>query len=132
MVLSGHEHNYQRTRPIRFTPTNDAGAKKVNSGNRLVPGKFTVDTRFDGKTTTKPDGILHIVTGAGGNNLYDRESNENPAKWRHAQDDNVEYVARLISDRHSLTVVDMDATSLVFTQIDEKGAEIDQFRITKV
>lgn len=131
VVLSGHEHNYQRTRPLRFAPTDESGAKKVNSGNRLVSGKFTVDTRFDGKTVTKPDGILHIVTGAGGNNLYDVDSNDNPEKWRHAQDDNVEYVARLVSDRHSLTVVEMDANSLLFTQIDEKGSEIDRFRITK-
>ena len=131
VVLSGHEHNYQRTRPIRFSPTDEAGARKVNSGKRLVPGKFTVDRRFDGKTVTRPDGVLYIVTGAGGNNLYDRQSNDNPEKWRHAEDDHVEYVERLISDRHSLTVVDMDAKSLQFRQIDEWGREIDRFRITK-
>jgi hypothetical protein len=131
VVLSGHEHNYQRTRPLRFAPANDAEAKNVNSGHRLVPGKFTVDTRFDGKAVTKPDGILYIVTGAGGNHLYDPQSNDNPASWRHAEDDNVEYVARFISDRHSLTVVDMDGKSLLFTQIDEWGREVDRCRITK-
>ena len=131
VVLSGHEHNYQRTRPLRFAPTDESGARRVNSGKRLVPGKFTVDRRFDGGTVTKPDGVLYIVTGAGGNNLYDRESNDNPEKWRHAEDDHVEYVERLISDRHSLTVVDMDAKSLQFRQIDEWGREIDRFRITK-
>jgi acid phosphatase type 7 len=131
VVLSGHEHNYQRTRPLRFAPSNDAGAKHVNSGDRLVPGKFTVDNKFDGKTVTRPDGILYIVTGAGGNDLYDPHSNENPTNWRHTEDENAEYVARMISDRHSLTVVDMDAKSLLFTQIDEWGREIDRCHITK-
>lgn len=131
VVLSGHEHNYQRTRPLRFAPTDLAGAKKINSGKRLVPGKFNVDTRFDGRAATRPDGILYIVTGAGGNNLYDAQSNENPAKWRHPEDDHVEYVERLVSDRHSLTVVDMDARRLHFRQIDEWGREIDQFVVSK-
>lgn len=131
VVLSGHEHNYQRTRPLRFAPTNEDGAKLVNQGKRLVPGKFTVDTKFDGKGMTKPDGVLYIVTGAGGSNLYDAKANENPASWRHAQDENVEYVVKLMSDRHSLTVIDMDAKSLSFTQIDEWGNEIDRFRVTK-
>jgi hypothetical protein len=132
VVLSGHEHNYQRTRPLRFAPTNDAGAKQVNTGKRLVPGKFTVDTKFDGKTVTKPDGIVYIVTGAGGSNLYDPQSNENPSSWRHPEDDNIEYAACMISDRHSLTVVEMDAKSLQFIQIDEWGREIDNFHLTKV
>lgn len=131
VVLSGHEHNYQRSRPLRFAPKELAGAKAVNSGKRLVPGTFTVDRKFDGRAVTKPDGVLYIVTGAGGNDLYDPRFNENPPSWRHPEDENVEYVERLVSDRHSLTVVDMDSRALDFRQIDEWGREIDRFRVTK-
>lgn len=131
VVLNGHEHNYQRTRPLRFAPTDEAGAKKVNSGQRFVPGKFTVDQKFDGKTVTKAEGIIHIVTGAGGNDLYDPKANGNPTAWKHPEDNNVEYVVTLVSDRHSLTVADVDSRSLQFTQIDEWGREIDRFRMTK-
>jgi hypothetical protein len=131
LVLSGHEHNYQRTRPLRFAPASDAGAKQINSGDRLVPGTFTVDRTFDGRSVTKPDGILHIVTGAGGNHLYDPENNDTPESWRHPEDNNADYAARFLSDRHSLTVIDMDRRALLLTQIDERGHEIDRCRITK-
>jgi hypothetical protein len=131
VVLSGHEHNYQRSRPMRFAPTDDTGAKQVHSGHRLVPGTFTVDRKFDGKTVTKPDGILYIVTGAGGNHLYDPESNENPKNWLRPEDNNADYVARFISDRHSLTVFDMDRHTLMLTQVDEWGREVDHCHITK-
>ena len=131
IVLHGHEHTYQRTRPFRFAPADLSRAKAINTKDRLVPGTFTIDPHFDGKTVTKPDGIVYLVTGAGGKHLYDPESNENPQKWRHPEDNNADYVVRFVSDRHSLTVVEMDARSLLFTQIDEWGAEIDRFTVTK-
>ena len=131
MLLHGHEHTYQRTRPFRFAPGDTAAAKTVNTKKRLVPGKFTIDRQFDGKTVTKPDGILYITTGAGGKHLYDPESNNNPKSWLHPEDNNADYVARFVSDRHSLTVFDMDATALTMTQIDEWGNTIDRIRVTK-
>jgi hypothetical protein len=131
VVLNGHEHTYQRTRPIKFVPSGPGAAKHVNTGNRLVPGTFAVDRKFDGKTVTKPDGIVHITTGAGGNDLYDPESNDNPSKWLHPQDDNADYVARFVSNRHSLTVVDVHRDRLEFSQVDEFGKEADQFVITR-
>lgn len=130
VVLNGHVHNYQRTRPMRFAPSDLSNAKNTH-GERYTPGTFTVDRAFDGKTHTKPDGIIHIVTGAGGNSLYDHECNENPAAWLRPQDNNADYVARFISDRHSLTQVDVESHALTFTQIDEWGHEVDTFRITK-
>jgi hypothetical protein len=131
VILNGHVHNYQRTRPLRFKSTDEANAKRLHSGHRLIPGAFTVDRKFDGKTETRPDGIIHIVTGAGGNGLYDPECNEDPQHWLHTEDDNADYVARFISDRHSLTVVDMDRHTLTFTQIDEWGRTVDSWHITK-
>jgi 3',5'-cyclic AMP phosphodiesterase CpdA len=131
IVLHGHEHTYQRTRPIRFEPTVMGRAVPGVKKTRLVPGKFTIDRKFDGKSVTKPDGILYIVTGAGGKHLYDPESNANPKNWLHAEDDNADYVMRFISDRHSLSVFDMDHRSLHLTQIDEWGGVIDRCLITK-
>jgi hypothetical protein len=131
IVLHGHEHTYQRTRPFRFAPTDESRAKVVGTSDRLVPGKFTVDTRFDGIQNTKPDGVIYITTGAAGKYLYAPEWNENPAKWQHPEDNNTEYVARFISDRFSLTLFDMDSESLQLTQIDQWGNELDRCRLTR-
>ncbi len=131
LVLHGHEHTYQRTKPLRFQPNDESGAKDVGSKDRYVPGTFTVDRKFDGKAITKPDGILYITTGAGGKHLYDPQMNANPKNWLHEEDDYVEYVARFVSDRHSLTVFDVNSKSLTMRQVDEWGREIDRISITK-
>jgi len=131
MVFHGHEHTYQRTRPFRFKPANESEAKKVGEGKRMVPGVFTVDRNFDGQTKTKPDGILYITTGAGGKHLYDPEQNGAPGSWLHPEDSNADYVAAMITDRHSLTVIDLDAHTLTLRQVDEWGGEIDRIVITK-
>jgi hypothetical protein len=131
IVFNGHEHNYQRTRPIRFAPKDLSGAKLVGKGKRYVPGDFTVDRSFDGVHNTKLDGVIHMTTGAGGKHLYDPELNDNPQNWIHPEDNNVDYVTKVISDRHSITVIDMDARSLAIRQIDEWGNEIDRFKIER-
>ncbi len=132
VVLHGHEHNYQRTVPFKFAPANTENARKnVGTKNRLTPGAFTLDKGFDGKTQTVPNGIIYITTGAGGKRLYDTDWNAAPEKWLHPEDDNLAYIARLVSDRHSLTVIDMDAQSLELKQIDQWGNAIDTCRITK-
>lgn len=130
-VLNGHEHNYQRPQPLRFRPTKLDGAHNLGSKARLIPGEFIVDRKFDGRSNTRADGVLHIVTGAGGKHLYDPAQNENPASWRHAEDGNVDYVARMISDRHSISVFDIDGKTLRLNQIDESGQLIDTIRVTK-
>jgi 3',5'-cyclic AMP phosphodiesterase CpdA len=131
VVLHGHEHTYQRTRPLRFAPTDTKAASDTTRKKRLVSGKFSIDRKFDGKTVTQPDGILYITTGAGGKELYDPGFTDTPTKWLHPEDGNADYMARFVSDRHSLTVFDMDHHSLTLTQIDEWGREIDNIHITK-
>jgi acid phosphatase type 7 len=131
IVFHGHEHNYQRTMPLKFVPTDTKGADKVGSKSRLVPGDFTLDVLFDGKKNTKPNGVIYITTGAGGKHLYDPEMNTTPASWQHQEDNNVAYISRFVSDRHSLTVIDMDSNSLTLTQIDQWGAVIDTCRVTR-
>jgi len=65
IVFAGHEHNYQRSLPIRSTertagPVTTAGSPAVE-----------VDTQFDGTQRTVPDGVLYLVEGAGGNRDFD-------------------------------------------------------------
>jgi len=127
----GHEHTYQRTRPFRFTPTEMSKAATVNEKDRRVEGRFRVDEKFDGQARTKPDGIIYITTGAGGKHLYDGDFTDAPSKWRRKDDKDVAYVARFISDRHSLSIFDVDGQRLQMRQIDEYGQEIDRIRVTK-
>ena len=69
MVFNGHEHNYQRSLPIRSTartaatPTTTAGSPAVY-----------VDQQFDGNTRTVPDGVLYLVEGAAGNRDFDGDA----------------------------------------------------------
>jgi hypothetical protein len=131
IVLSGHEHNYQRTRPLRFAPGGNGAAGRLGERDRLVPGSFTVDTAFDGRRATRPDGVIYLTTGAGGNSLYDPEFTGQPSTWLRCEDGSVAYVERLVADRHSLTVVDMRADRLMVRQIDGQGRELDRIRIER-
>lgn len=131
VVLCGHEHTYQRTVPLRFAPTETKNASAVGTKARLVPGRFTLDRAYDGVRHTQPDGVIYVTTGAGGKHLYDPELNDNPALRLHPEDGNLNFLASFNSDRHSLTVVDMDAQSLSFRQVDQWGGTIDRFRITR-
>ena len=131
LVLSGHEHNYQRPRPLRFAPAGPGQSAVVGGKSRLVPGTFTVDRLFNGVTRTTPQGVLYIVTGAGGKHLYDPGYTDNPARWVHPEDNSVDYVVKMVTDRHSLTVIDVDGRRLTMTQVDETGEEFDRIAVTK-
>ncbi|HEV7444983.1 MAG TPA: metallophosphoesterase, partial [Steroidobacteraceae bacterium] len=131
IVLHGHEHNYQRTRPFRFAPAGPGAAAKLNSSNRLVPGSFTIDTEFDGQRSTRPHGVIYLTTGAGGKQLYDPDFTNSPAKWLRPEDNNVKYVDRLVADRHSLSVIDIAGPLLTLRQVDEWGQEIDRVHLSK-
>lgn len=66
MVFNGHEHNYQRTLPIRST-SRTQGPVSTTAGTPAV----YVDQNFDGTTRTVPDGVLYLVERAGGNRDFD-------------------------------------------------------------
>src|SRR2546429_1486789 len=61
LVFNGHEHNYQRTFPLRA----EAGVAAAPSP--AGPAAVDIDTSFDGATQTVPDGVLYLVEGAAGN-----------------------------------------------------------------
>ncbi len=133
MVLTGHVHNYQRTVPLKFDPAIDANTKRyVVSDAGSVDGKFTLDTRFDGITNTRPDGIIYIVSGAGGAALYDRQISGNPDLWRKGTPENwAPYTTKLISDVHSFTMIETDGKKLTLKQLDADGNTLDSITITK-
>jgi hypothetical protein len=131
IVLSGHEHNYQRPRPLRFRPGGRNRSAEVGGKDRRVSGTFTVDRGFDGVTNTRPSGVLYIVTGAGGKHLYDPAFTDDPTRWVHADDDHADYVVRMVTDRHSLTLFEIEGGRLTMAQIDEGGQEFDRLVVTK-
>lgn len=65
MVFNGHEHNYQRSLPIRSTDR--TGSTATTTAGPAV----YVDQQFDGLKNTVPDGVLYLVEGAGGNRDFD-------------------------------------------------------------
>jgi hypothetical protein len=65
MVFNGHEHNYQRTLPLRALPS------VTQAPSSSGPDAVAIDTAFDGVHNTVPDGVLYLVEGAGGNRDFD-------------------------------------------------------------
>jgi acid phosphatase type 7 len=131
VVFNGHVHNYQRSYPLRFAPAaenNAAPFVAAKDGNttkkRHVDGKLTLDKSFDGVTDTTPEGVIYLVTGAGGQHLYNPEQQDDPASWQ-------EFTYKHISKVHSLTVADVDGRSLTVRQLTAEGDEVDRFVIKK-
>jgi hypothetical protein len=124
IVFNGHVHNYQRTRPLKFLakPAPDRTFKAGNS--YVIDGDFEIDTTFDGVSDTTPDGVLYIVTGAGGAGAYDPDQTDNVPTWQ-------PFTMKLVSDVYSLTVVDVDGARLTLRQVSETGEELDRVVVTK-
>jgi hypothetical protein len=129
IVFNGHVHNYQRSYPLRFVASADNAAAPLRKDGtvakvRHVDGKFTLDKSFDGRTDTSPDGVIYLVTGAGGQHLYNPEQQDDPASWQ-------EFTYKHVSKLHSLTVADVDGATLTIRQIAADGEEVDRFVIKK-
>jgi hypothetical protein len=133
MVLNGHVHNYQRSVPLKFEPkTDESGYNYIISPEGRVDGTFALDTLFDGKTNTRPNGIIYIVTGAGGRALYDTGISEKPELWVHNHPGNwAPFMTKVVSDRHSFTMIETKGKTLILKQIDGKGSVFDEITITK-
>ena len=129
VVFSGHLHNYQRSYPLRFQPFKQGtlmvgGRDGKTIRGRVVPGRWTLDKAFDGKSDTSPVGVIYIVTGAGGQKLYNPEQNDDPDSWQ-------KFTDKFVSDVHSLTVADVDGKTLTVRQVTADGRELDRFTIAK-
>lgn len=90
----------------------------------MVNGKWALDKMFDGQKDTTPEGVIYIVTGAGGQTLYNPEQNNDPDSWQ-------KFTARFVSNVHSLTIADVDGKTLTLTQVAADGKELDKIKITK-
>jgi len=124
VVFSGHVHNYQRTYPLRFVPESGGEAKKKGQSKGEVGGRWTLDKVFDGNERTKPKGVISLVTGGGGASLYDPEQQDDAASWQ-------EFTHKFLSKMHSLTIVDVEGSTLKFRQVSDSGTEVDRFTLTK-
>ncbi|WP_041616581.1 metallophosphoesterase [Spirosoma linguale] len=129
VVFTGHVHNYQRSFPLTFVPDRKGVLLVANMGakmarGRVVNGRWTLDKSFNGKTDTTPEGIIYLVTGAGGQTLYNPEQNNDPDSWQ-------KFTDKFYSNVHSLTVADVDGKTLTIRQVDVNGKELDSFKVTK-
>ena len=126
---AARQHNDQRSKPLRFAPKGPLAAPAPRNAQgevttSVVDGAFTFDHAFDGKTRTKPDGIIYLVTGAGGAPLYTEKNDAKPELWK-------EFTAAYVSGVHSLSVLDIKGPSATIRQIDLNGVELDRFTLTK-
>jgi hypothetical protein len=130
LVFNGHVHNYQRTFPMTFAPAAENGAKPAMGPDgrlpkaRHVDGKWTLDKKYNGKSDTTPEGVIYVVSGAGGQHLYNPEQQDDPASWQ-------EFTFKHISKDHTFTVVEIDGPTLTLRQLTAEGYEVDSFVITK-
>lgn len=124
LTFSGHVHNYQRTLPLRFLP--DPKAETVLDARRRgeFKGTFALDRVYDGRTHTRPEGIIHLVTGAGGAALYEPELDTRKEAW-------APWMAAYHAADHSITVMDVTEQQLVIRQVTPEGREVDRFVVSK-
>jgi acid phosphatase type 7 len=122
VVFAGHVHNYQRSFPLTFAPKATDGKLVAKNGD--VTGEFKFDMEFRDGATTKPKGVIYVVTGGGGADLYNPEMQKMPETWQ-------PFTNKFISEVHSFTVVDVDGRKMRVKQVSETGEEVDAWQIVK-
>jgi len=123
VVFGGHVHNYQRSFPLTFMPKPQPDGAMVGAKGE-VAGEWKLDKTFGNGGAAKPHGVIYIVSGAGGAELYNPEQQTDPSSWQPFTD-------KFVSVDHSLSVVDIDGKVLRLRQISDMGKELDSFRISK-
>ena len=116
LVLNGHVHNYQRSKPIELS-------FKPFLSTALNANDWTVDKAFNGTTVTSTEGVVRIVTGGGGAPLYNPELEPTPDKW-------LPFTEKY-HVRHSFSQLDFEGDKLKFTQIDLEGKTLDSFLLMR-
>lgn len=122
VVFSGHTHNYQRSYPLHFVPA--PHEHRSGEQTNAVPGTWTLDRTFDGISHTKPDGVIYLISGAGGAGLTGTYQTGNPSTWQ-------EFTFKFIAPPHSFTACDVNDNTLVVRQLSADGDELDRFTISK-
>jgi len=121
IVISGHNHCYERSKPLKFKPADPTVALRLLTEDCPVEGSFELDEKYDGKTETTPNGVIYFVNGAGGAKLYSHSIPENLQPFTKAYD----------QSEHSFTYFTVNRRRLVGVQISASGKEIDRFTIDK-
>jgi len=129
VVFNGHVHNYQRSYPLTFTPENKGtlmvgGKNNKKIKGRVVNGKWVLDKKYDGINNTHANGIIYLVTGAGGQELYNPEQENDPDSWQ-------KFTYKFFSTDHSLTYIESKGETLQIKQIASSGKIVDEFTLTK-
>jgi 3',5'-cyclic AMP phosphodiesterase CpdA len=129
IVFNGHVHNYQRSYPMRFKPDNSGtllvgGRDNKTVRGRVVNGRWSLDKSFDGQNDMTPDGVIYLVTGAGGQDLYNPEQQDDRDSWQG-------FTHKFVSKIHSLTVADVAGSTLTVRQVTADGDEVDRFVVRK-
>lgn len=124
LVFSGHVHAYQRSRPLTFKPEAATDATAARKGLADVNGAFAIDRAFDGHRATKARGIIYVISGAGGAELYNTKQDHKPESWQ-------AFTQTMVSDRYSFTVLDLKGGRAELRQLAEDGTEIDHFVLTR-
>lgn len=123
LVFTGHVHTYVRTQPLRFTPDPASlAALDPDTQQGQVQGRLEWDARFDGRQHTRAQGVIHLITGGGGAHLH--------LKGRTGLEP-LPYVARIVSQEHSYSLLDIRARRVLFRQLAMDGRELDRFVLTK-
>ena len=117
MVWNGHVHNYQRTLPLVFHPTEKVTKKGT------VDGTFDLDAKYDALKGGKPNGQIYVITGAGGASLYKKYKSEDGKPQK--------FTSKMVNDIHSFTIVEINPTRLSVKQVDAEGKEIDTFIVQR-
>jgi acid phosphatase type 7 len=68
--------------------------------------------------------VIYLVTGAGGQHLYNPEQTDDPDSWQR-------FTEKFFSTVHSLTVADVDGKTITIRQVTADGKEVDRFSVTK-
>jgi predicted phosphodiesterase len=147
VVFAGHVHNYQRSKPFKFSPHGTIvaakpedpkeAAKAEPSGAPKIPpsyvnGAFTIDDVYDATGQTRPKGVIYIVAGGGGAKLYTGTVDKNLAKLPNGGKDNyAPFNAKLYDTQHSFAVLDLTAKRFELRAVNAKGEEIDRFTLQK-
>ena len=123
IVFSGHVHNYQRSFPLTFVPAAQPDGSPAGPKGEIA-GEWKLDKTFGDGANSKPRGVIYIVSGAGGAELYNPEQQVDPASWQ-------SFTNKFISQVHSLSVVDIQGKTFRLKQISETGDTVDAFQVSK-
>ena len=126
VVFNGHVHNYQRSFPLRFATDKASygAAQTAEKASGQIDGALTLDKTFDGNKNTKANGVIYLVTGAGGAGLYNPEQQDKPETWQ-------PFTTKYVANVNSFTVVDVNGKTLTVRQIAGDGHELDRFTLTR-